>query len=270
MEFADLLAILPPEVAETVRSGASKPLSSEEYLELRKNWANAETGRLTGFDCPLCKNRGYITEIRHGALASIECRCMAKRRSLRRLERSGLKDLLEAYSFASFRTDEPWQAVMKRQAIDFLENGAEKWFAAMGAVGAGKTHICTAICGEMLSAGEEVRYMLWRDDSVKIKAEVNDAEGYEALIGPFKTAPVLYIDDLFKTKRGEKVGQGDINLAFELLNYRYCRKKLTTIISSEKTIDEIMGIDEAVGSRIFERSRGYYLKLSGDKNRRLV
>lgn len=261
---------MPPEVVERVKGGISKPLNSEEYLEARKNWANTETGHLAGTDCPQCKNRGYTTEIENGHLVSVECSCMAKRRSLRQIERSGMKALLDQYTLANFKTIEPWQAEMQRKAANFLENGDGQWFAAMGAVGAGKTHICTAICGELLNRGQEVRYMLWQDESTKLKAVVNDAAEYDRLISPLKTVSVLYIDDLFKTKRGEEVRPADVTLAFKLLNYRYCNKKLTTIISSEKTIDDIMDVDEAIGSRIYERCKGHYLRLTGDKNWRLA
>lgn len=233
-------------------------------------WANENRGDLRGYDCPLCKNRGNIFEVKNGALVSVECQCMEARRSMWRIERSGMKSLIEEYTFESFNTAEPWQAEMKRRALSFLESGGAAWFAAMGSVGAGKTHICTAMCGKLLSEGKAVRYMLWRDESVKIKAAVNDTSEYAALMDPLKAAPVLYIDDLFKTKQGERISQGDINLAFELLNYRYCNKSLVTIISSEKTIEEITDIDEAIGSRIYERSKGFYLKLTGNKNRRLA
>lgn len=261
---------MPPKVIAQAKNGTLKPLNSEEYLEAKKRWANEKQGNLQGCDCPLCKNRGYSLETKGGLLVSVECQCMAARRSLRRIERSGMKKLLDDYTFESFRTDEPWQAEMKRKAQEFVESGERKWFAVMGSVGAGKTHICTAMCGKLLSAGREVRYMLWRDESVKIKAAVNDSEEYDRMVTPLKMSPVLYIDDLFKTQKGKEIKQGDINLAFELLNYRYCNKSLLTIISSEKTIDEIINIDEAIGSRIYERSKGFYLKLSGSKNRRLM
>ena len=67
---------------------------------------------------------------------------------------------------------------------------------------------------------------------------------------------MLYIDDFFKTERGKSPTSGDINIAFELLNYRYINGQLITIISCERDVDEVMRIDEAVGSRIYERTRG--------------
>ena len=77
-----------------------------------------------------------------------------------------------------------------------------------------------------------------------------------------KTAPVLYIDDLFKG--AERPTQGDLNIAFELLNYRYNDERLYTIISTEKLLDELIAIDEAIGSRIAERSKGHRVQINRD------
>lgn len=259
---------IPPEIAEKLGTFPELPLS--EYEALRCQWGNAADGSLDGLDCPVCHNRGYMVEVdENGNQACVECSCMARRRSLKRIERSGLRDALVSYTFDAFRTDEPWQAQMKQKAQAFLADNEGKWFAAMGSVGSGKSHICTAICGELLNAGLEVRYMLWRDEGARLKAVVNDSEAYSRLIEPLKTVKVLYIDDLFKTQAGKEVTQGDINLAFELLNYRYVNKRLVTILSSEKTIEDILNIDEAVGSRIYERCKDYYLRLTGRKNWRL-
>ena len=99
------------------------------------------------------------------------------------------------------------------------------------------------------------RYMLWRDDAAKLKAMVNDREYGEAM-SRLKQVDVLYIDDFLKTPPGTSPTAGDINLAFELLNHRYNSGRLT-VISSEKTIDDIIRVDPALGSRIFEASRGH-------------
>lgn len=194
---------------------------------------------------------------------------MTRRRSLKRIERSGLKDLLSTRTFETFRTVEPWQAEMKRKGQAFLTDNDGKWFAAMGAVGSGKTHLCTAICGELLNAGLEVRYIRWRNEGARLKSLVAARDEYERMIAPLKTVQVLYIDDLFKSQTGKELTQGDINLAFELLDHRYGDQRLVTIISSEKTVEEILTIDEAIGSRIFDRCRDYYLCLTGNKNQRI-
>lgn len=243
------------------------PMSTEDYEDQRAQWANEMAGSLTGVHCPECLDNGYIMERRGIELVSVECRCMAKRRSLWRMEKSGLGDMLERYTFDRFQIPEPWQQNAKRKALDYLSDHEGKWFVATGNPGSGKTHLCTAICGGLLNAGLEVRYMLWRDDAVRIKAAVSDAEEYYHLLSPLKRVQVLYIDDFFKAAN---VTSGDMNLAFELLNARYNRKDLVTIISTELSVDKILNIDEAVGSRIFERSKGYYLRFDGAaKNWRL-
>lgn len=260
-----LISKIPPEALAQMRDGISNPIPSDDYLKLRCKWANDVQGSLTGYDCPLCKNRGYTVEIRGNNLVTVECGCMNKRRSIRRIEKSGMAHLLKRCTFQTFRASKPWQAEMKRLAMEYATQGAGKWFAACGSVGAGKTHICTAICGELINAGFEVRYMLWLDESTKIKSVVNDDEGYEKLVWPLKNVPVLYIDDLFKGS----VTDADVKLAFKILNYRGNNPKAATIVSSERSLGEIMEIDKAVGSRIVERCGDFYINLTGDKNQRL-
>ena len=112
--------------------------------------------------------------------------------------------------------------------------------------------------------------MMWVDDGGRIKAAVNDSEEYTRLLTPLKRVPVLYIDDFFKADRTKGVTPGDIKMAFELLNYRYINEGLVTIISTEKSIESILSIDEAIGSRIYQKSKDYCLVFEGEgKNWRL-
>lgn len=233
---------------------------------------NATPGTLTGYDCADCMNRGYTYRPDGDYIIARECHCMEIRRSLQNIERSGIKGLLEQCTLENFQTPEPWQSRMKEKAQNFLTDHIGKWFYAGGQVGCGKTHICTAICGELLKQGIAVRYMLWRDEVVKLKAVVNDSEEYGRLINPLKTAPVLYVDDFFKTSDTEdgqkkKPTQGDLNVAFEILNYRYINQDLVTIISSERSIDDLIDCDEATGSRIYQRTKDYCCYIGTGKNR---
>ena len=144
-----------------------------------------------------------------------------------------------------------------------------KWFYIGGAVGSGKTHICTAICNELLKK-RAVTYMPWREEAVKLKTIVNDIS-YQVEMDKLKKVDVLYIDDFLKTKSGDQPTGGDINIAFEIINYRY-NNSLTTIISSERTINEVIKVDEATGSRIFQFAKEYGIDLGKDKakNMRLM
>ena len=250
----------------TPHLGQGTELFSEtDYTRQRAERLNALPGTLTDYDCVDCRNKGLVHFAADGYLTVRECACMPQRRTRKRIAASGLSGLLESCTLDSFQTPERWQADAKRAALSFLGDSSGHWFFAGGQVGCGKTHLCAAIAGELLKSGRDVRYMLWKDDSTRLKAAVNDDSQYGPLIDSFKTASVLYIDDFFKTERGKSPTAGDINVAFELLNFRYNSTGLITIISSERTVDALLEIDEAVGSRIFQRSRKYCLIFGPDK-----
>ena len=229
--------------------------------ELKAKALNDECGTLAmgSVDCPICKNKGYVAIVRDGELFTRDCECMAKRRSIKRMQASGLADLLRDYTLEAYQTPEPWQKAAKSKAMDYVASGMGHWFVVTGTPGTGKTHLCTAIAGKMIDAGKEVRYMLWREDAPKLKASVmNDREYYDRIMDAYKSVDVLYIDDFFK---GGNVTDADVSLAFELLNARYIRAQSMTLISSEKTVEQFLDIDEAVGSRIYERSKGFCMKM---------
>ena len=218
-------------------------------------------------ECDACKDTGFINHEKDGYLFGVECNCQGMKRSGRMIEKSGLKHLLDRCTLNTFEAQEPWQQVAKARAREFVNDTENEWFYVGGAVGSGKTHICTAIVGELIKQGRAARYMLWRDDSVRIKASVNDEEGYYEAVNPLKIVEVLYIDDFFKTQKGRDVTGGDVNLAFEIINYRYNNPGSITLISSERTIDEIMDIDQAVGSRIYQKAGKYRLSIGRGENK---
>ena len=98
-----------------------------------------------------------------------------------------------------------------------------------------------------------------------------DSEHRQETIQSYKTAPVLYIDDLFKTGRtGDTAGHptsADIGIAFEIINYRYCNH-LPTVISTEMTTEELLSVDEATGSRIIEMAGANVFSIARDMDRK--
>ena len=68
------------------------------------------------------------------------------------------------------------------------------------------------------------------------------------------------MDDLLKGKPTE----ADINILYELVNYRYMHNK-PMVISTERLPDDLVGFDEAVGSRIIEMCRDNIVILKGEK-----
>ena len=83
-----------------------------------------------------------------------------------------------------------------------------------------------------------------------------DSVYYNKMMNRYKSARVLFIDDLFKGK----ITDSDVNIMFELINYRYFNN-LPLIVSSECGVDRLIGIDEALGSRLVEMSKNYIISI---------
>lgn len=245
--------------------------SDEEYIKIMCDNINESIGSLKGYDCADCKNRGYFSVIRGNELVHRECECMNIRRTLKRIEASGLKDDIAEMTFDAYKASEDWQVKLKESAMKYAAENSNKWFFVGGQSGAGKTHLCTAIVAELLKTRDAI-YMSWREVANEAKASINDAQMYADIMRPLKEVEILYIDDFLKVPKGkERPSDGDLNLAFELINHRANRDKLVTVISSERTISQILSDDSAVGGRIYKRARDYCWKIDDDakKNYRI-
>jgi DNA replication protein DnaC len=186
------------------------------------------------------------------------------------MEKSGLKNIIKEMTFDKFQATEAWQESIKASAMAYADS-LDGWLLFCGQVGSGKTHLCTAVCRHRLLKGDEVRYMPWRDDIAKLKALSMDNEERSRFLSDLKTAQILYIDDLFKTGKAadgtDNPTGADVNIAFEIINYRY-NNNLPTIVSTEKTTDELIAIDEATATRITEKAKkAYTLTINRDIRR---
>lgn len=241
------------------------------FAKMKAESYNKTQGDLTGIDCPKCQNRGNIAVPKDdGNISFGECGCMKARRSVWKMEKSGLKNVIKEMTFERFQAAEDWQKQIKQGAMNYADS-LDGWMLFCGQVGGGKSHLCTAVCRQRLLAGDEVYYMPWRDDIARLKALGLDNEQREKMISEMKTAQILYIDDLFKTGRAadnsvQRPTSADINVAFEIINYRYVNR-LSTIISTESTPQELIGIDEATASRIIEMAKGHTFQISRNANR---
>lgn len=221
--------------------------------QMRVDTYNQSTGSLEGYDCPKCLNKGTFAFLRDGRICTVDCECMVPRRCIIEMERSGLKHSVERLTFDQYNATEPWQIYMKEKVMDYA-NDPKDWLLLCGAPGSGKTHLCTAVCREFLLSGHEVRYMTWREKASAVLAANFESEKRDALLHHLKTAEILYIDDLFKVPNGTTPSKSEINLAFELINYRYSAK-LRTIVSTEKSPAELLEIDEGTFSRLFQMAK---------------
>lgn len=274
------------EVLEVMRKKYNMPkiepekLSREEYEQKQVEFYNDSKGNLAdvdGYDCTLCHNKGDVQYWKDGYIFTKSCICMDTRKAITNMKKSGLENIIRDYTFERFDTKEEWQKDIKEKAYAYVKDEDHNWFFIGGNPGAGKTHICTAICREFLLKGQRVKYMLWKEESTLLKAVINDPHVYSEKIEKLKQTDVLYIDDFLKpikNREGDILPPttADVNLAFEILDYRK-NANLRTIISSERFIGEIIGIDEATGSRILEKTKNIYfsnIKRDAKRNQRLA
>lgn len=258
-EILDRIKQMHPELAD------QPPMTPREMAQRNADSFNAGEGTLhllDGYECPTCKNKGFVSVVRERRdLRGNEvyeecltyCKCNKIRKSIMRMKRSGMEELFKKYRFENYDTKEGWQKTIKDKATNFAHDPAPIFFIG-GQSGCGKTHLCTAIARQLLFDGNELRYVLWRDESVKLKSAINNEEKYQAIIEELKRVDVLYIDDFLKVPIGtdaSKPTSADLSLALEIINNRY-NAKLITVISSEWTITDIIGFDEALGGRIYE------------------
>lgn len=168
-------------------------------------------------------------------------------------------------TFDNFTTEGKPQIIkdLSNCGFHYLRNFKKEdgqWLVALGQPGSGKTHISMAVSNELIKRFIPVLYFQHVEGMKELVSIISKNGDISEKKERMKTVDVLYWDDLFKPPKQPTAF--DIETAFEVLNYRYLNL-LPTIISSERTPEQLAMIDEATGSRIIERSRGHLVVLEG-------
>lgn len=254
-------------------NASMKPRSRLEILTEQAESYNSSEGQLTDIDCPKCRNKGYIQKVvfkemyNDYTIVITECECMKKRRVLYRAKHSGLGEYINK-RFSDYQVNEPWQKNIKEKAIKYAQEDNNAWFVSLGQSGAGKTLISCIIANYLLLVkNKELLYITWTDFISRLKRDMMDGQTKEVsdYLESIKNVEVLFIDELLK-----KYNETDLRYIIEIINYRYT-KNLKTIITSERTINELLDIDEATFGRVVEKSGEYIINIQKDraKNQRL-
>jgi len=260
---------MPPEITMQVNEEIAR-YSPQAFRLKQIRWENEREGDLQGLDCQKCRNKGYIAYLNdRGEEIHKECDCMTQRRTLKKMERSGLGKLLQKYTFENYNVFNPWQQRMKEMAQEFAES-PYGWLYIGGQTGSGKTHLCTAVCSRLMQKGYEVRYLLWRDLFHQLESNRFNGDALDAIMNEIRMVDVVYIDDFLKSHGSQERLAGALDFAFEIVNDRYNAEK-TTIISSEWLIGELQSIANATTGRIVEMTGEHLIQVARDpsKNYRL-
>ena len=215
------------------------------------------------YKCNKCRDLTFI--INDGVATPCECRAVKEAKDI--LRKSGISEEFRNKNFENFKTINDSQSInaynkAREYSNNFhiIKDSTQNSIMFMGQPGSGKTHLSLSIANVLMDNGVGVVYMGYRDVITQIKQNIMDEVYYNKVMNRYKNAKVLLIDDLFKGS----ISKSDINIMFEIVNYRYFNN-LPMIMSTEKGGKELIEIDEAIGSRILEMAKDYNMELKGGK-----
>lgn len=240
--------------------------TSRQTMSSKNLATKIEEKQKNSYNCQICKDTTWILD--NTGRGVERCKCYEIIKVKEQWEASGLKtDDLDK----TFATYEHWSSLsknMKNAATNYylrfkeIEKTKHNSIMFCGQPGSGKTHLCIALANNFIKKdGKRVVYMPYRDVITKLKQNILDKEYYKNIVGKYQLAEILLIDDLFKGK----VNETDINIMFEIINYRYINK-LPIIVSTEYLVEEMLSFDEAIGSRIYEMSKKFIVEIKGQEN----
>lgn len=234
---------------------------------------NPNLNKSITYQCQNCQdNGGYIKKDDQGLEVYAVCNCFTQGRAERIVNSSKITFEFRKKTFQSFEPaylqdivrNAHMCAIMYSGNFDDIRHNRINSVALLGQSGCGKTHLLMAIANQLMDKGVPLLYFPFVEGFNEIKSNFDEME---AKINKMQTIDVLFIDDLFKGRSQPTAFQ--LEQMFAVINYRYMNN-LPMLISSEKSIEEIIGFDEAIGSRIYEMTREYRVELKGkDLNYRL-
>lgn len=206
------------------------------------------------YDCSLCEDRGYTFEIKDGYEVAVPCSCLEKRQSIEKLALSGLTEVFRQKTINSFKADKEWQIKAKNEVIryinDFLKKETNASLILVGNPGSGKTHLGIGTMLELIDNNVGCVYKEYITMLTDLKQTSMDETDYIRTLEKYINPRVLFLDDFLKGQPTE----ADRKYIYKIINTRYLKGK-PMIISTEKSIKEILMFDEAVGSRIVEMAQ---------------
>lgn len=206
------------------------------------------------YDCPKCEDRGYIFKIQDGYEVAVACECLEKKQSIEKMERSGLTEAFKQRTFKTFIVNNEWQIKAKNEVLryvnDFLKKETNASLILCGNPGSGKTHLGIGAMLELINNNVGCVYKEYISMLTNLKQVINEEEEFIRELEKYINPRVLFLDDFLKGQPTE----ADRKYIYKVINTRYLKGK-PMIISTEKSIKEILMFDEAVGSRIVEMAQ---------------
>lgn len=229
------------------------------------------------YKCDKCKDVKVIMvkDSQTGRMVARDCDCAAKSNALRYMRMSGIseadlkKTILDYKTFNEAELDKAKKVAFAYQSrFRGIRQDKHNSLLLSGNSGTGKTMLGIAILNHILNDGIPAIYVSYIDIITRLKqmqyGSDEDKQKFNQEIERLQNIDVLFIDDLYKASETQK----DKELLYSIINYRYLKGK-PIIISTEKTLNDLISLDEALGSRIIEMCKGYTVTFRNTENYRL-
>ena len=228
------------------------------------------------FKCEKCKDvKVIMVKDKDGHTVARDCECAAKANALRYMRMSGISEADLKKTISDYKTfSEPELVTAKNVAFTYqsrfrgIRFDRHNSLLLSGNSGTGKTMLGIAILNNILNDGIPAIYVSYIDIITRLKqmqyGSDEDKQKFNQEIERLQNIDVLFIDDLYKASETQR----DKELLYSIINHRYLKGK-PIIISTEKTLNELVALDEALGSRIIEMCKGYTVTFRNTQNYRL-
>ena len=226
---------------------------SEKKLALLLSAGYPEDYLESAYDCPHCKDTGYID--------GQKCHCLKQKIVSLLYEQSNIKEILarENFSVLSWEFYEGEDLYRFKQTVEacrhFIKNFASSHSNLFfyGSVGAGKTFLSNCIARELIEAGNLVLYFSASGLIDTLSGSSLYGKSREELYGisqDLYNCDLLIIDDLGTEYTNAYV----VSQLFSCLNERLLRRK-STIISTNLSLEDLRN---KYSERIFSRITSNY------------
>ncbi|WP_455539246.1 ATP-binding protein [Terrisporobacter sp.] len=201
------------------------------------------------YECEKCRDLGYVFVMEDKYEVAKPCDCFAKKQAFEKLSKCSLSDAFKKKNFKNYDCNYQWQVKAKHQVLKFCSDfsNSNSSLILIGKPGTGKTHLGIAAMLKLLDGNITCKYVEYNNMIVSIKQSIIDEKNHMREMEKYLNSRVIFIDDFLNGKTTEE----DINYIYRIINTRYLQQK-PMIISTEKSLDEIIDFDEVVGSRIVE------------------
>lgn len=232
------------------------------------------------YECKKCNDVGsYIVKMKRGYFIGEveqeeeiyqECECRKQKKINRLVASSAITDEFQKMGFGNYQTDCKDVVVKKMKDTAFqyydsfhdIKGTRQNSIALIGQPGVGKTHLLMAVANNLITR-KMIPVMYFPYVDVIKEMQANQLAKEHVITERAKNVAVLFIDDLFKPSGDRPPSSWQQEKMYEIINHRYLNYK-PMLISSELGFGELVTINEALGSRIFEMCEGYAVHAKKD------